>query len=513
VSVAPDTCGGVEFSIKDDGSDANSKLNVIQIKKLRSLINWFSQVPAPPAARWFDLTDAEFRTWRTQFTLALPAAPAAAPTLSPTSSSLSAVSEFRKGVKRSASDCKAFKEDRFFLSWQRHLQITAGSHNVDNVINLTCTAAAPEEIALLHEQQKFFFSALEQTVLAPDGLLIIRNHSAAGNAAAACSTLVDRHGKSAAAELAAAETENDLIEFRMDASWTKMHSAFLQAWTNKSLDLDAVSAHPILDSQKRLWFTRAVAPKAVLSLAISQFDASEKLASRTQGTSYVKASFFVLCDHVSDVAARHDQEADKLLQSGARRANEAKVVAGDSQTPKDKTAFIGKDGERHSFVIPPHEWSAVTPIQRAAALAKIRADKGLPPKAGWQRGPPGDCQINSSNASLPASVETMTSYVEVANPNSGDSVVSGVTQQSSAEPPASSTPSLRQVLTAALARLLLVHPLLLALTALSALVENSIANAMSIPFRTISPTMLPVLCSALSLMVAPTVAWPAMMCV
>jgi hypothetical protein len=33
--------------------------------------------------------------------------------------------------------------------------------------------------------------------------------------------------------------------------------AFLIAWTTESLDLDAVSAHPIIDSQKRLWFTRA----------------------------------------------------------------------------------------------------------------------------------------------------------------------------------------------------------------------------------------------------------------
>jgi hypothetical protein len=119
--------------------------------------------------------------------------------------------------------------------------------------------------------RSFSFSVLEQTVLAPDGLLIIRKHSDAGCAAAVCS---GRCGKSAAVELAANELENDLIEFRMDTSWTKTNLAFLLAWTAKSLDLDAVSLHPIIDSQKRLWFTRAVAPKAVLSLAISQFDAS-----------------------------------------------------------------------------------------------------------------------------------------------------------------------------------------------------------------------------------------------
>jgi hypothetical protein len=162
VSLTPDTYGDVDFSIKPDSSEADSKLNVIQIKKLRSLVDWFSQVPTPSATRWFDLDEDTFRAWRTQSTLTLPAS------VSPAPSSLSAISEFRKGVKRSVSDYKVFKEDRFFNSWQGHLKITARSHNVDNVINLTYTATTSDEIALLqHEQQKFFFSVLEQTVLTP----------------------------------------------------------------------------------------------------------------------------------------------------------------------------------------------------------------------------------------------------------------------------------------------------------------------------------------------------------
>jgi hypothetical protein len=82
------------------------------------------------------------------------------------------------------------------------------------------------------------------------------------------------------------------------------------------------------------------------------------------------------------------------------------------------------------------------PPMRIAALAKIRADKGSLPKAVWQCAPSRSIQT----LSLSDAPETMTSYVQVANPNSGSSVVSGVTQQTSAEPPPSSTPSLRQVL-------------------------------------------------------------------
>jgi hypothetical protein len=81
-------------------------------------------------------------------------------------------------------------------------------------------------------------------------------------------------------------------------------------------------------------------------LAISQFDTSERLASLTHGPTYVNASFSVLYDHVKDVATRTDQ-ADKITQSGARHVNEAKVAAGDGKPIKDKSTFIGKDGERH----------------------------------------------------------------------------------------------------------------------------------------------------------------------
>jgi hypothetical protein len=38
VSITPDMYGAIEFSTKSDGSDATQKLNIIQIKKLRSLL-------------------------------------------------------------------------------------------------------------------------------------------------------------------------------------------------------------------------------------------------------------------------------------------------------------------------------------------------------------------------------------------------------------------------------------------------------------------------------------------
>ena len=138
ITISPSAYGGVFFSPLKNGTDKDTTLNVIQIKKLSSLVSWFRQTDAPPATKWFDLSEDEFRSWRTQpEPLQAPApAPAPAPALAAAPITDSAITDFRKGVKRSISDYKAFKEDRYFNSWQRHLQTTARSHNVDNVINM-----------------------------------------------------------------------------------------------------------------------------------------------------------------------------------------------------------------------------------------------------------------------------------------------------------------------------------------------------------------------------------------
>jgi hypothetical protein len=436
--------GGMLFSSTNGGTDKDSALNIMQIKKLSALVSWFRQFPAPSAAKWFDLNEAAFRSWRTQ-PATPPVSAVTAPAAATAITTISAITDFRKGVKRSISDCKAFKEDRCFNSWQRHLQTTARSHNVDNVINLLHAPANQDEQDPLDEQKKFVCSVLEQTVLTPDGVLIIRVHSDAGDATAVCSDLVDRCGKSTAAQLAASELESDLAEFRIDSSWTKTN----QAWTAKTLDLDSVLEQPVTESQKRIWFARAVAPKAVLCLAVSQFDASERLTAIGIGSSYAEARFSILCDHVTDVAMRADQ-TERLRQSTPRKAHEAQTnvppapdETGTSRPTSAAETFLGLDGKMHACVTPREKHQAMTPKERITALAEIRAAKGLAPKVPR---PPRESRRSRNPAppsDAPAPKNTMISYAEVTDPAPTPSVVSGVTQP----PPASSSDSPQQVLT------------------------------------------------------------------
>ena len=422
--------GVILFMTVKNGDTKDTKLNAIQIKKLSALFSWFHQVPNPPINRWLDLTEEAFTAWRTR-------AGTVSSTNLPTTTTIgtspsSAIIDFRKGVRRSISDFKKFKEDRFFNSWNRHFQTTARSHNVDNVINLSYVASTADEISLLTEQKRFVFSVMEQTVQTSDGILLVRTHSDTGDATKVYSDLIDRYGKSTAAQLAATELEEDISTFRLDSTWKKTNLAFLIAWTTKILDLDLVLEHSITTSQKRIWFTRALAPKVMLAMAISQFEASEKLTAMAIGAGYIKSPFSTLYDHVKDVAIRTDQ-TERLQQVVTRRAHETNIEndpdpTKDSGPKSNPKSFIGKDGKQHSYLIAPDAYKQMTPAECTAALAQARIDNGLPPKRTWTR------TVNKSQqvppAESPSVASTVYSYAEIANP----SVVSGMTQQTGAPP-------------------------------------------------------------------------------
>jgi hypothetical protein len=156
------------------------------------------------------------------------------------------------------------------------------------------------------------------------------------------------------------------------------------------LDLDSVLEQTIAESQKRIWFDHApVAPEAVLSLAISQFDTSKRLTAIRVGSSHAKAQFSILGDHVKGVAIWADQSEHLLQGTPARHVNKTQVAsnsqttapgAGNATGNLDPKISVDEAGQRQNFVIPPAEHKATSPKERLAALAKIRANGGLSTK-------------------------------------------------------------------------------------------------------------------------------------
>jgi hypothetical protein len=106
-----------------------------------------------------------------------------------------------------------------------------------------------------------------------------------------------------------------------------------------------------------------VAPKAVLSLAISQFDTSKRLTGIAMGPTYVKTQFSILYEYVKDMAI-HADNTDRLLQGNTRCAHETHITPLDSQSTSNRSSkltFTGKDGQQHNYVIPPEKWKTLSP--------------------------------------------------------------------------------------------------------------------------------------------------------
>jgi hypothetical protein len=219
ISINASAYGAIPFRINPNSDNKDTTLNIIQVKKLSSLNTWFNEVATPQS--FAGLTLPKIHSGSGVLSPQPDTLAISEPTPEPSTTSVSAISSFRKGVKQSISDYKPFKEDRYFNSWQRHLQSTARSHNVDNLINRDYVPNTPDEVALLTEQKKFVYSVLEQTVLTPDGILIIQIHAVTGDATAVYKDLVDCYRKSTAVQLAASDLEADLSLFKCDTTWIK----------------------------------------------------------------------------------------------------------------------------------------------------------------------------------------------------------------------------------------------------------------------------------------------------
>ncbi len=106
----------------------------------------------------------------------------------------------------------------------------------------------------------------------------------------------------AAQQLSDLEIKQDLSTFHLDDTWKKPNLRFLNAWNTRMLHLNLVLVQPTTESQKWIWFMRAtIAPKLILSMSISQFEASEKLTSLAVGPTSP------LFDHAKDGVIRLDQ--------------------------------------------------------------------------------------------------------------------------------------------------------------------------------------------------------------
>jgi hypothetical protein len=111
-------------------------------------------------------------------------------------------------------------------------------------------------------------------------------------------------------------------------------------------------------------------PKLILSMSISQFEASEKLTGLAFGPTYKKVTFSTLFDHVKDDVTCLNQ-TEHLLQVANCHAHETFVKTKERGKTKEaqdcssggrinSKVFISQDGKQHACLIAPKDWKNMT---------------------------------------------------------------------------------------------------------------------------------------------------------
>jgi hypothetical protein len=162
--------------------------------------------------------------------------------------------------------------------------------------------------------------------------------------------LVEHYSKSTAAQLSASEIEQDGTSSHLDDNWKHTNLIFRKTWAIRILDLDVVLIQATMESQEWIWLTWAIAPMLILSMSISQFEASEKLTGLAFGPTYQKAPFspsLTTARTMLFALIKHSFFFKPLAKLKDRKPP-LPPPAHPSGTPSDPKAFIGRDGKEHS---------------------------------------------------------------------------------------------------------------------------------------------------------------------
>ena len=151
----------------------------------------------------------------------------------PTSSK---ASDFDKGSRRSSSDYKAFSDKNQWTKWQRQLLGTAFEHKVERVLDPSFCPDPndPDDIALFGQQQRFLYSVFCKTLQEGKAADILRGYSNMkspnfGDAQSIYAELVDHFEAGNVARVSAETLETKLTTMRLNKSWSKSVTAFVNS--------------------------------------------------------------------------------------------------------------------------------------------------------------------------------------------------------------------------------------------------------------------------------------------
>src|SRR5687768_10090171 len=95
---------------------------------------------------------------------------------------LDPVKEFRRGIKRDATQYISLKDDAAWDNWNRSTIAQARAQDVEQILDPLYAPTTADETNLFEEKQKYMYAVFEKTLLTDKGKALVRSYQKTYNA-------------------------------------------------------------------------------------------------------------------------------------------------------------------------------------------------------------------------------------------------------------------------------------------------------------------------------------------
>ena len=185
---------------------------------------------------WKTITRAEFNTFRSKYsniTVPIVATPMQQSSVRP-SPVVNLVRDFKRGIKRDASQFPTLKDDAAWDNWNRSTTAQARAQDIADVLDPSYIPSTQEDIALFLEKQKFMYAVFEKTLQTDKGKALVRKHQYSFDAQKIYDELSEYAKKSTKATMDAASMLSYITTTSLaDGKWRGTTHAFILHWQDQ----------------------------------------------------------------------------------------------------------------------------------------------------------------------------------------------------------------------------------------------------------------------------------------
>ena len=187
---------------------------------------------------WIKITKKDFNAFRVRYanrtTINSIATPSAQFSSVRPSSVVDSVRDFKRGIKRDATQFSILKDDANWDNWNRSTTAQARAQDIADVLDPTYAPPSPDDIALFVEKQKFMYAVFEKTLQTDKGKALVRHYQETFDAQAIYRELSAYAMQSTKATMNASNLLSYITTTMLgDGKWKGTTHAFILHWQDQ----------------------------------------------------------------------------------------------------------------------------------------------------------------------------------------------------------------------------------------------------------------------------------------